>query len=63
MKINTEKIKKELARRGWSKNHFALKCDMTRQAFEYILKARTTTFSTLDKIAKVLEFEPKDLLN
>jgi transcriptional regulator with XRE-family HTH domain len=62
MKINSEKIRKELVRKGWTLGGFAQALNMTRQGFGQVLSREHTTFKTLDKIAALLEYDAKDLL-
>jgi len=62
MKINSEKIIKELERIGWSKYRLAKELNMTRQGIYSLLLRRTCPFSKLDKLAAILNYEPKDLL-
>ncbi len=62
MKVNSKKILNEIKRLGWSQAQLAEKIGITRQAIDYILKERVTKLETLNKIGKVLELDPKDLL-
>lgn len=62
MKVNHTKIEKELSRLGLTHIQFARELNMTRQGFEYILKSGKTTFATLERIAKKLDMDEKDLL-
>ena len=62
MKVNTDKIKREIKRQGLTQMGFAKSIDMTRQGFEQILTRETTTFKTLDIIADALGVDAKDLL-
>ena len=63
MKINSDKIKKELKRLQITQDEFAKnKLNMTRQGLGQILSREKTTFKTLNKIADVLGLDAKDLL-
>ena len=63
MKINIRKFNKEMKRAGL-KNSKALadELEMTRQAIDYVIEKKSTTFKTLNKIAKVFGCSGKDLL-
>jgi lambda repressor-like predicted transcriptional regulator len=60
MKLNMKKIEAEMERRGWKAKELAAACGVSRQSMEYTLKA--ASIKGADRIAKALEFEPKDLL-
>ena len=63
MKINIEKIEKERKRQGLTAMELAEKIGITRQAYSiFLCRSRSTKLSTLARIAKVLDFDPKDLL-
>ena len=62
MKVNSEKILSEIRRLGWSQARLAKEIGITRQAINYIIKESVTKISTLNKIGKALNFDPKDLL-
>jgi len=65
MELNLDKIEKELRRRGWSKVRLAREMGEKRQWPYAILKASKAdnlTLRTVTKIAKALDFDPKDLL-
>lgn len=62
MKINTEKIKREIKRQGISQMGFAESIGMTRQGLWEVLTRETTTFKTLNLIAEALGVDGKDLL-
>ena len=63
MQINIRKLKQGMKMAGYEKPvDLAGALGMTRQAVESIIKKRTTTFKTMDKIADVLFCDPKDLL-
>jgi len=63
MKINVEKIEKERKRQGLTATELARKIGVTRQAYSIFLRrSGSTKLSTLSRIAKALDFDPKDLL-
>lgn len=62
MKVNNEKIKFELDRLGWSMTKLALESGMTKQALSILIKRETAPLNTLNRIAKTLRIDPKDLL-
>jgi len=66
MKLNIEKIKKELERRDWSIPHFSAAMGKPRTYGYYLLKEEkgySHTLETIDQIASVLDFDPKDLIS
>jgi len=62
MRVNTEKIKHELKRMGWTQIRLAKEIGMSRQALWYIMKKQTAPLKTIDRIAKGLHLDGKDLL-
>lgn len=62
MNLNTEKIKKEIKRNDWTIYEFAEKLGMSFQSIYWIFSHKSTRLSTINKMAKVLELDPKDLL-
>jgi len=63
MKINIEKIEKERKRQGLTAMELARRIGITRAAYSFFLRVGSTKLGTLAKIAKVLDFDPKDLLS
>ena len=63
MKINIEKIEKERKRQGLTAMELARRIGITRAAYSFFLRVGSTKLGTLVKIAKVLDFDPKDLLS
>ena len=63
MKLNTQKIEKELKRLGWTRADLARVLNVKRQAV-YIFLAQDTLprLSTLEKYARALGVDPKDLI-
>lgn len=62
MKVNGAKIKEIRESRGWSKEFLADKGNITRQAVESWEAGNVATFSTLAKVAALLEVKEGELL-
>lgn len=64
LKLNIEKIKKEMERLGWSHYRLAGEMDCNRQWVYNLLSSDYggVTLKTVDKLAKALYMDPKDLL-
>ena len=65
MKLDIDKIKKEIERRGWSMAVFAQNMECPRTYPYYLLKPEHETnhsLKTIDRIAVVLDYDPKDLI-
>lgn len=62
MKINLDKIEKERKRQGLTKTALAHLVGITKSAYSDFVRRKATKLSTLDKIAKALGYDPKDLL-
>lgn len=62
MKLNTKKIRAEMARLGINQAELARRARITPAALSWLLINRRTTFGTLGKIARVFLLDPKDLL-
>lgn len=60
MKLNTDKIHKELKRLDKSQSWLAEKAGMSRQLLNYLLKSQS--FKGAEKIGKALDIEPRDLI-
>jgi hypothetical protein len=63
MKINTQKIRSEMARTGLSYEAVGKLFDppRTRKAVWYVIH-RAKTISVINEIARVLDLDPKDLI-
>lgn len=63
MKLNTQKIEKELKRLGWTRADLARALNVHRQAV-YIFLAQDTLprLGTVEKYARALGVDPKDLI-
>jgi transcriptional regulator with XRE-family HTH domain len=63
MEVNVRKLKIEMKRASFSgSRELADRLGMTRQAIDYILRRKTTTFKTISKIADVFGLDGKDLI-
>jgi len=60
MELNVDKIEKELKRRGKNRSWLARKIVVDRSTVHYWMN--TKTIVGVEKIAEVLEYEPKDLI-
>jgi transcriptional regulator with XRE-family HTH domain len=61
MKINTQRIKYELSRKGWSQNRLASELGVTRQGLHYMLTTKPTV-TRVERIAEVLGVNFMDLI-
>jgi len=62
MKLNTEKIYRELSLLGWKKSRLAKELGITRQGVHYYLSSKPTVWK-VEKLADVLGLDAKDLLS
>jgi len=63
MKINKRKIELELKRLGWSKYRLAKEMGAKHQWVYYVLNNENSfTFRTVERIARAIGADPKDLL-
>ena len=64
MKLNKGKIKKELARLGWSYYRLGEEMKVKRQWVYQLMdpKYNGVTLKTIEKLANALDFDPKDLI-
>lgn len=64
MKLNTPKIKREMARNNWSVAVLASRIGISRQQLNYVLSDRYKSKSLLiiEKIAKALKINQRDLI-
>ena len=61
MKLNIEKINRELKRLGWSKPRLAKELGLTRQGVYYYLSSGATIWKA-ERLGDALGVDPKDLL-
>ena len=62
MKLNIEKINRELTLLGWNKSRLAKELGITRQGVHYYLSSKPTVWK-VEKLADVLGLDAKDLLS
>ena len=62
MEINDKRIKFELKQRGWTVRKLSNKIGMSFQNTYLLLTTKVTKFSTVEKIAKALKVEARDLI-
>jgi transcriptional regulator with XRE-family HTH domain len=63
MKVNSLKIKKEFERAGYSNTtEFAKAFGVSRPTIDILLKKKTTTLKTLNRLAEFFDVDAKDLL-
>jgi len=64
MKLNVTRITQELDRLGWSRYRLSKEMKMANQSVYRILKenGNNYTIKTVERFAKVLGIDPKDLL-
>ena len=62
MNLNSNKIHAELDRIGMTQARLAELCKMTKQGLSFALRQKTCSWRTLEKIAKVFQLNPKELL-
>lgn len=60
--LNIKLIEAERTRQGISKYRMSQELKMSRQAYYDILKRKSTTFQTVDKIANILSLKKDRLL-
>jgi len=61
-KLNTNKVKRELDVRRWTQQDLATRLGVTRQAVNDMLSRESAGLKLLDRVAKALGLDPKDLL-
>jgi len=62
MKINTERIKYEMSRKKWAVPDLAKAIGLTERAVFFIIEKKSTTMTTLTKIAKAFKVDGRELL-
>ena len=63
MKLNIEKIKKEMDRLNWTQTRLANEMGVKRQYVQYMLKSgKNPTIKTIDRFAAALDVSPRDLV-
>jgi len=62
MQLDIKRIAKENRIRGWSNANLAKKLGKTRQSVDYIMKKKSTTLTTITRMAKIYKIKGKSLL-
>ena len=62
MQLNVQKIEEERNRLGMKKIYFAGHLGLNISAYGKMLRKKSTALSTINKIAGILNLDPKDLL-
>ena len=62
IKLNTDKVKRELVVQGWTQQDLAKHLGVTRQAVNSMLRRQSAGLKLLNRVAELLGVDPKDLL-
>jgi len=62
MKLNVKKINQELNRLKWRKADYARALGVDRQSVHYYLNHNISSMRIIEKLAKPLNLNPKDLI-
>jgi ribosome-binding protein aMBF1 (putative translation factor) len=62
MKLDIDRIEKELKRRKWSKVRYAKEIGESRQLLNYYLHSELKNLMVLEKLARPLGIKPKSLI-
>jgi hypothetical protein len=62
MKLNVKKINFELNRLGWNRTEYARQLKMSKQLLTYHLRHHVKSLTIVERLAKPLNLDPKDLL-
>ena len=63
MKLNVKKVKIEMDRQGLTYESIGEALKISRQAvFQYLQRPENLSLATINKLAKVLNSDPKDIL-
>ena len=62
MKIDSKKLKEQMKRQGLKQWQVAALVNLTPAAISILLKRKTSRIATINKIAKVLGLDAKDLM-
>jgi hypothetical protein len=62
MKLNIKKINFELNRLGWNRAEYARRLGMSKQLLTYHLRHYVKSLTVVERLAKPLNLDPKDLL-
>ena len=62
MRLKIEKIDFELKRLGWNRSELARQMGISSQRLSYVLRRSYVKLDTLDRIAKTIQIDTRDLL-
>jgi len=62
MRLNTSKIAYEMKRLGMNQSALARALNCTRQYASLVMKGDVKTLKSIEKIAKVFNIDPRDLI-
>ena len=62
MRLKIEKIDFELKRLGWNRSELARQMGISSQRLSYVLRRSYVKLKTLDRIAKTIQIDTRDLL-
>ena len=63
IRLNVKKIKREMERSGWNVEQLAKEMKVTRTyVYHYFTSSANPTLKTVEKFAKALDLDPKDIL-
>uniref|UniRef100_A0A6H1ZUI7 Putative DNA binding, helix-turn-helix domain containing protein n=1 Tax=viral metagenome TaxID=1070528 RepID=A0A6H1ZUI7_9ZZZZ len=62
MELNIKKLEAERIRLSLKKGEYSKLFDLSETAYGKMLRKKSTALSTINKIASVLNLDPKDLL-
>jgi DNA-binding Xre family transcriptional regulator len=62
MKLNIEKINKELKKRKWNRSELSRQMKVDRQLVNHYLNHPINSMKIVDRLADILEVKPKDLI-
>lgn len=62
MKLNIKKINQELKRLKWTKAEYARQMGIVRQQANYYFKSEINSMKIVERMAKPLNLNPKDLI-
>lgn len=62
MKLNIKKVNQELSRLGWNRMTYAAQLKVSKQLLSYYLNNDIKTLRVVERLAKPLNLDPKDLI-
>lgn len=61
MKLNIKKIERERKKRNLTMRAFSKRIQITPAAYSFLIRSGSTKITTINRIADVLDLNPKDL--